>query len=323
MEFHRKASTKDISGWHGPATVTDVTSLKDGQIGIRWQGRLMLCRLQDVRRALTYVCFLLTPSVSSPTTTLQQAAESHVGMIVRLGWFRSKDRWVAFEANKRYPRELLAGLHMASCLLHLSGVVSFRFGSGVHTLPAVACDDTLLVWWTAGAIESWYHAFIPGHQPVNFERLSPCPVGKIACLQFFCESAETVASVRQVVPEIPHLGGPYDPHMPPPRDVTSRVTLSGSSPVLALEDRPPSEPEWFDVATPTGSMSEGASTSERQEDTVEPIEEMFSHFAVRPPVVLVDNAPEAAFVFLHQELDQEPPSLEIAPPLAAFLWSLL
>ena len=44
-------------------------------------------------------------------------------LIVRLGWFRSKDRWVAFEANKRYPRELLAGLHLASCLLHFSGVV--------------------------------------------------------------------------------------------------------------------------------------------------------------------------------------------------------
>ena len=206
VEFFRKPSTKDLSGWHGPATVVDTTSLRDGQLGLRWQGRLLTCRLQDIR-ALTYTCLLVTAESNSPTTIVQLAAEQHVGVIVRLGWFRSESRWLAFEANKRYARELLAGLHMASCLLHLSGVVSFRFGCDIASIPAVACDDSLLVWWPVGALEEWLHVFLPGHQSVNFQRLCPGLDRKIAFLQFFCESAESVASVRQVVDDVPNLGG--------------------------------------------------------------------------------------------------------------------
>ena len=60
VEFWRKASTKDIEAWHGPAVVADVTSLRDGQISVRWQGRVLTCRLQDIRRALVYVALLVS-----------------------------------------------------------------------------------------------------------------------------------------------------------------------------------------------------------------------------------------------------------------------
>ena len=322
VEFFRKPSTKDTSGWHGPATVVDTTSMRDGQLGLRWQGRLITCRLQDVRRALTYTCLLMVPQANSPTTMVQQAAELLMGTIVRLGWFRSGDRWLAFEANVRYPRELLAGLHLASCLLHLTGVVSFRMGCDVLSLPAVSCDDTLLIWWPVGVLEEWCHVFLPGHQPVNFSRLCPNVKAKVAFVQFFCENAETVASVRQVVDDIPNLGGPYDPQMPPTHDVTHRVRLEAGTPALALEDVPRQRPQHFDISTPPNSSSQVPSQADVDSEDdihVESTESMFMHYATHPPQVTVDSAPEIAFVFDSAELDAELPSLEIAPPLVVYL----
>ena len=96
------AATKDVSGWREPAAVTDIASIKDAQIGLRWRGRLMLHRRQDVRRALTYVCFMMMPRTETPITILEQAAERHLGVVVRLGWLKNKDRWFEFEANRRY-----------------------------------------------------------------------------------------------------------------------------------------------------------------------------------------------------------------------------
>ena len=322
VEFFRKPSTKDTSGWHGPATVVDTTSMRDGQLGLRWQGRHITCRLQDIRRALTYTCLLMTARSDSPTTIVQQAAEQHVGVVVRLGWFQSESRWLAFEANRRYARELLAGLHMASCLLHLSGVVSFRFGCEVNSLPAVNCDDTLLIWWPIGLLEEWCHVFLPGQQAINFARLCPTLGHKVAFLQFFCESAETVASVRQVVADVPNLGGPYDPQMPPPRDLTHRVRLGGRMPALAIEDGATRQPEHFDIATPpasSGPMSDLETEGEETEAPTESVESVFMQYAVTPPLVYTDVAHEAAFVFSSAELERELPSLEIAPPLVVYL----
>ena len=48
VEVHRPPSSKDDSGWFGPATVTDVNPAK-GQITVRYKSGEMRCRLQDVR----------------------------------------------------------------------------------------------------------------------------------------------------------------------------------------------------------------------------------------------------------------------------------
>ncbi|CAE7261221.1 pol [Symbiodinium sp. KB8] len=50
VEFYRRATTKDAHSWFGPATVTDLTSVRDGQIGVKWQGPYepSLPQLRDV-----------------------------------------------------------------------------------------------------------------------------------------------------------------------------------------------------------------------------------------------------------------------------------
>eukprot|EP00972_Heterocapsa_arctica_P065351 9647408-Heterocapsa_arctica.AAC.1 len=45
VEFHRPPMSKDDSGWRGPATVV---SVEGGTITVRWQGRFMQIRTQDI-----------------------------------------------------------------------------------------------------------------------------------------------------------------------------------------------------------------------------------------------------------------------------------
>ena len=49
VEYYRPPSSKDISGWLGPATITEVVAI-DGQVQIEHKGRKLRCRLQDVRQ---------------------------------------------------------------------------------------------------------------------------------------------------------------------------------------------------------------------------------------------------------------------------------
>ena len=77
-----------MSRWNGPAVVTDLTSLRDGIIGVRWQGRNLQVRVQDVRRALAYMSVpILFGGSMSPIDCLRRAAEGFDG-VIRLGWIR-------------------------------------------------------------------------------------------------------------------------------------------------------------------------------------------------------------------------------------------
>ena len=66
VDFWRKPATKDESGWRGPATLVEPRaegSLPTGSAAsVRWQGRTLQVRTQDLRRALVYLAFMMFPS---------------------------------------------------------------------------------------------------------------------------------------------------------------------------------------------------------------------------------------------------------------------
>ena len=318
VEFFRRATTKDAHSWFGPATVTDLTSILDGQIGIKWQGRLMICRTQDVRRALLFWCFLSKLPSHSPVAYLCEAAEDLRGDVVRLGWFKSKDSWIACEANQRFPRVLLAGLHVGSCALNLTGVVSFRLGSAATSLAAVACDDSFLLWWRPGNVSVWFHAYLPGNQHLNMQRITG--LSDAAFVQYFCADSETVASLRQVVHDIPNVGGPFDPALPRLQDVTEQVHVRQRQRQLTIEDAPPFQPqrntEHFDIHTPPVSEDQDAV---EQADSVE---SMFARYVCHPPVVLSDEAYEDAFVLDPAELEESKPEIAFTDISSRYLVGL-
>ena len=51
VEFWRAPENKEASGWKGPATVVHIDH-ETGIVHVKWQGRVLLCRPQDVRKSL-------------------------------------------------------------------------------------------------------------------------------------------------------------------------------------------------------------------------------------------------------------------------------
>lgn len=221
VEFYRPPPTKDVSGWHGPATVTDLLALDHGIIGIRWQGRSMTCRTQDVRRALLYPVFLTRAPVSSPMEEIRNAA-GHLRDVHRLGWVQAPDggKWVECRDNKLMPRVMLAGLQVASCHLHLDGCVSMRIGRGARKLEGIAnMDDGLLLWWHPKRNEEVMHCSHAPSSRINLEALFGEDWSNIAFIQFLCVDQDKSSEIRRNFPDVPNLGGPYDPGMAMLREV--------------------------------------------------------------------------------------------------------
>eukprot|EP00971_Amphidinium_carterae_P102564 2030284-Amphidinium_carterae.1 len=51
VDYWREPSTRDASGWRGPARVVN-SRVQEGMVDVEWQGRTLSVRLADVRRAL-------------------------------------------------------------------------------------------------------------------------------------------------------------------------------------------------------------------------------------------------------------------------------
>ena len=107
--------------------------------------------------------------------------------------------------------------------MNLRGVIGFRCGTNVHNLAAVSFDDTLLVWWNVqkSGLSEWYHCLSPGNQVINV----PGIIGDAdaAMVQFLMVDMTEVMSLRQVAPDMPHLGGSHELEMPSMSDVTDEA----------------------------------------------------------------------------------------------------
>ena len=324
VDFYRHPPTKDMSGWIGPATVVDLTQLKEGQVHVRFQGRVLACRIQDARRAMIFLSFLYAEPSNTPVGVIKHAAESHPRTVIRLGWHKQFGTWKPFENNSHYPKEVIAGLHMAACSMQFNGVISFRFGCEVSSLPGVACDESLLVWWLPGQTDGWCHAFVLGTSPISFEKLTGRAGQPYAFVQFLSEDTEKVLELRQYAHDIPNIGGIHDPTLPPLRDMTDE--LHRRQVTRALQDAPTSETglQTFDIFTPP-STSENTSDRAVSEETSstgaeqEVADNAFACFETHPPRVQTDSLPEQAFVLDPNEIDDGLLEFGVTGPFLRYL----
>ena len=220
VDFYRKPMTKDGHGWIGPAEVVNLTSMKDGMIHVKWQGRIIAVRIQDVRRSLMFPVFLTKPT--GPVRVFKEEVENHIGLMTRVGWIRQGNHWTSCQANGKFAEVLSTGLYVSSVCLQLDGVIGFRFGTNVQSLTAVNFDDTLLLWWQVGRIDEWSHSYMIGTRFVNLAKM----IGEaenIAVVQFFMVDRNDVSQVRSIAPDVPHLGGVREPSMPKLRDMTDDI----------------------------------------------------------------------------------------------------
>ena len=114
VDYYRKPSTKDLSGWLGPATVIDVTDLSRGTIGIKFQNNRMNCRLADLRHHLHFLCRMAAPNSAMDLprpvwTTFRTIAEQSVdGHPSHLGWtlftHQGTAAWKCTDPTRRYSK---------------------------------------------------------------------------------------------------------------------------------------------------------------------------------------------------------------------------
>ena len=186
VEFYRPPSTKDVSGWQGPARVTDTSTISRGTIKIKFQGAEMVCRCGDIRRHLEFFVFLATPCTSIYHTT-QQGAWSFIrnfletlssGCTVHIGYAVSQGRTAVTAESKHHTELLDACMHFAHNELHRTDVHAFRLARNVSKLsPLKACTSSLLLHWgtcTASHVEYLEIECSDNYCPaVNIKKLMP------------------------------------------------------------------------------------------------------------------------------------------------------
>lgn len=118
-------------------------------------------------------------------------------------------------------------------------MVGFRFGTNVTQLPAIAFDDTLLLWWNTrkGGLPEWFHCFTPGNRMLHVPTVTK--MTDVSIVQFLMTDQSEVQSLRQVVPDVPHLGGTHEPDFTNTHDRTEEVLRSTGQKALNDGAMPP------------------------------------------------------------------------------------
>lgn len=155
VEYYREPTNRDLSGWRGPATITDLTRLEHGRVAIRTNADQVLnCRVQDIRRRLAYLMELTAPMTSHAgraQSYLQDVLETiKPGTTFVLGQVRSTEGiWIESAHNQRYRMTLQAALYVAEVMFQIQDVASVRIARGVKSLPAKnEYTQSLTLWWT-------------------------------------------------------------------------------------------------------------------------------------------------------------------------------
>ena len=72
-DFYRKPDAKDLPGWTGPATITDMSEADRGIIIVNYRGRKLVCDPQNLRQHLAFLCFFFSMApLDHPCTQAMQ-----------------------------------------------------------------------------------------------------------------------------------------------------------------------------------------------------------------------------------------------------------
>ena len=147
VEFFRRPNTKDVSGWHGPAMIIYV---KDGQVFIQWQGSVLICQRQDVRRAILSWCIYNMSVHHPPAEDLRiEKVINYVGHMQNMStqilrMFKDTDEWrITKLASSNYQISTCL-LYSASCDLRLERCLGAHLAHGMPKLPQMK-EQTLMV----------------------------------------------------------------------------------------------------------------------------------------------------------------------------------
>ena len=211
VDFFRAPPNKDISGWRGPATVSDLTNIDSGVVGVQRQGRQMFVRIPDMRRALVLFCLLAAqdpvPFSQVPMRILKEFAEDVQTDSVILSYLALPHGWQLSRQVLGHPQVWHAALHVAACDLGIEGCAGAHVGHGARVLEGISgIDDSLLMWWRAERPSEASWEQMSGTTRVVTSVIMGVDWPNTVFVQFLMVGPEEIKVVREMSPTVPNLG---------------------------------------------------------------------------------------------------------------------
>ena len=257
-----KPEKKGVEGWRGPGQVIEVNS-DEGNVSIRYQGRIRDRKAQEVRLHIPYLVFL-----SASTTHLEQwrilksACEeipystSQVYGVIQTdgkkpGWYLTK------RSQTKEGKQLLeAGLILSNVGSYMERCTTVRLARGAAVLQPLKTFRSSEIWiWTCGSTET-PDIFHSEDNNLNeticvktlAKELEDVHRGQskwqdCCIVQFLCVNQTEVTDIIQKFPHVPLIAD------------------SGNPPPFELEDKGNLTPKSMDTSRSDKSMKSGTSMS--------------------------------------------------------------
>ena len=245
VEIFRQPPNKDATGWRGPAEVIDNTTIDQGNVTVRWAGRSMIVRLQDIRKCVLFIAF--TDSGSIPLQTIREHILKLLSGNQLFGWVSTPTGWQLSRIAKEYPDVLRAILHVARLELGITKCIGARLGRGIQTLPGLLdVEQATLFWWEANRPNLYSSVQHPGNQTIDMKPLvQKGDSGDICWIQFLSTSSTQARVLRQRNPDTTLLG--HDPsedeNMEPDQDMTETATQMSTITTMPTQSGQPPPPQ--------------------------------------------------------------------------------
>ena len=174
VDFFREPSTKDVSGWYGPATVVDLTNLSRGMITLRWLRGLYEVAIRHVRRHLSYFTLDLSyATYNSPvhrtvwSTVVRMVNQINEGTTINLGPEKTPSGWrrTVSPLSPQFRAEFLcAARFFGENHLQLDNVVAVKAGVGVRHIGGTHGHELCVsMMWPRGGGPYVFHEQVADH----------------------------------------------------------------------------------------------------------------------------------------------------------------
>ena len=153
VEYHRNSTSKDVSGWLGPADVVEVLA-EQGQLVLRHHNTALRCRIQDARHFIglgLIVPELVYLNAGNAIDVVTNFVEHQtVGSVPTLFGFTAdnKENWRVTRASFTHQDVFDALNYLVLNTFKVSRVIAARLGRGNATLPALPFSTgQIFIFW--------------------------------------------------------------------------------------------------------------------------------------------------------------------------------
>ena len=250
VDFFRLPSTKDVSGWFGPAVVTDISGVSRGQVVVKFMRNYYNVALRHIRRHLVFHVFLNAGNMShhpcqrsALTDVLTTVGTFAKGTSMHVGPMTTNGKWQASSFRETGPLRahmLSAVRFLGENLLCLGAVTAARLSKGVAHLPSMhgCIRSVTMIWFPRWNEYKFIEHDCDSHgrlQGINLQKLFPDNWDQVHSVRLYLDHEEPdphaaddeVAEQEQLHPQDSH-----------PRDPSVCDQLS----TIHEEDEPPESP---------------------------------------------------------------------------------